>query len=207
MSAHLTSQRILIARAVLALIWAAAVVVAIGDRVPTTDAEIPLAAAVLLATYPLIDVVASLAGAHRQPDATPLLVNATISTLAVVGVGATAFGADAAATLTAFGVWAVISGAIQFVLALRGTRQVPMLISGGLSTLAGISFFSAAGMHDAHLAVLGGYMAVGAALYLVSARRLAWPERPARARSPTAPPARPRPSRQTRAGTSATQRG
>jgi hypothetical protein len=171
LSAHLTSQRIVVARAVLALIWAAAVVVAIGDRVPTTDVEIPVAAAALLAAYPLIDVLASLAGAHRQPDATPLRVNATISTLAAVSVGATAFAADAAATLTAFGAWAVVSGAIQFVLALRGTRQVPMLISGGLSTLAGISFFSAAGMHDAHLAVLGGYMAVGAVLYLVSARR------------------------------------
>ena len=45
-----------------------------------------------------------------------------------------------------------------------------MLISGGLSTLAGISFLSAAGMDDAHLAMLGGYMAVGAALYLVSPR-------------------------------------
>jgi hypothetical protein len=59
---------------------------------------------------------------------------------------------------------------MQLVLALRGSRQVPMLVSGGLSTLAGISFLSAAGMHDAHLAVLGGYMAGGAVLYLVSAR-------------------------------------
>lgn len=173
LTAHLSSHRIVIARAVLALIWAAAVVVAIGDRVPTTYAEIPIAPAALLTAYPLIDVVASLAGAHRQPEPTPLRVNAAISTLAAVGVGATAFGADAGATLIAFGVWAALSGAIQFVLALRGTRQVPMLISGGLSTLAGISFFSAAGMHDAHLAVLGGYMAVGAVLYLVSARRLA----------------------------------
>ncbi len=154
----------------LALIWAAAVVVAIGDRVPTTDAQIPVAAAALLAAYPLIDVVASLASAYLRPDATPLRVNATISALAAVGIAATALGADAAATLTAFGVWAVVSGAIQFVVALRGTRQVPMLISGGLSTLAGISFLSAAGMHDAHLAVLGGYMAVGAVLYLVSTR-------------------------------------
>ena len=170
MSAHLTSPRIVVARALLALIWAAAVVVAIGDRVPTTDAEIPVAAAALLAAYPLIDDVASLATAHRQPDRTPLRINATIGTVAAVGVAATAFGADAAATLTAFGVWAVVSGAIQFVLALRGTRQVPMLISGGLSTLAGISFLSAAGMRDAHLAVLGGYMAVGAVLYLISTR-------------------------------------
>lgn len=173
MSAHQSSQRIVIARAVLALIWAAAVVVAIGDRVPSTDAELPVAAAALLAGYPLIDVVASLAGAHRRADATPLRVNAAISALAALAVGATAFGADASATLIAFGLWAVVSGAIQFVLALRGTRQAPMLISGGLSTLAGISFLSAAGMHDAHLAVLGGYMAVGAVLYLASARRRA----------------------------------
>ena len=171
MAAHPSSQHLSVARAVLALVWAAAFVVAIGERVPTTDAEIPSAAAVLLAAYPLIDVAASLASARRHPDATALRVNATISAIAAVSIGATALGSDAGATLTAFGVWAVVSGAIQFVLALRGTRQVPMLISGGLSTLAGISFLSAAGMHDAHLAVLGGYMAVGAVLYLVSARR------------------------------------
>jgi uncharacterized membrane protein HdeD (DUF308 family) len=170
LSAHLTSQRIIIARAVLALVWATALVVAIGDHVPTTDAEMPAAAAALLAAYPLIDVIASLVQAHRGPDATPLRVNATISTLAAVGVAATAFGADAAATLTAFGIWAVVSGAIQFVLALRGNRQTPMLISGALSALAGISFLAAAGMHAAHLGVLGGYMAVGAVLYLVSTR-------------------------------------
>jgi hypothetical protein len=168
MSARPSSQRIVIARAVIALLWAAAVVVAIGDRVPTTDTEIPVAAAVLLAAYPLIDVVASLAAAHLRPDATLLRVNAAISTLAAVAIGATALGADAGATLTAFGAWAAISGALQLVLALRGDREVPMLISGGLSTVAGLSFVSAAGMHDAHLAALGGYMAVGAVLYLVS---------------------------------------
>ncbi|HEY6762171.1 MAG TPA: hypothetical protein VI318_21915 [Baekduia sp.] len=145
--------------------------IAIGDRVPTTNTDIPIAAAVLLTLYPLIDVVASLAGARRQPHATALRINAATSLLAAVAVGATAFGSDAGAALVAFGVWAAVSGAMQFVLALRGSRQVPMLISGGLSTLAGVSFLSAAGMRDAHLAVLGGYMAVGAALYLVSARR------------------------------------
>jgi hypothetical protein len=171
LSAHPSPQRIAVARATLAFVWAAGVVVAIGDRVPTTDAEIPVVAAVLLAAYPLIDVVASLASASRQPRATALRVNATISTLAAVGVGATVLGSDAGAALTAFGAWAVVSGAIQFVLALRGTRQVPILISGGLSTVAGISFLSAAGMHHAHLAGLGGYMAFGGVLYLASARR------------------------------------
>jgi hypothetical protein len=159
------------ARAVLALVWAAAIVIAIGDRVPTTDTDIPIAAAALLTAYPLIDVVASLASARLRQHGTALHVNVGVSAVAAVSVGATAFGSDAGAALAAFGAWATVSGAMQFVLALRSSRQVPMLISGGLSTLAGISFLSAAGMHDAHLAVLGGYMAVGAVLYLVSARR------------------------------------
>jgi hypothetical protein len=171
MSAHPSPQRIAIARAVLALVWAAAIVIAIGDHVPTTDTDLPVVAAALLTAYPLIDVVASLANARLQEHRTALHLNAAISALAAVFVGATAFGSNAGAALAAFGAWAAVSGAIQFVLALRGSRQVPMLISGGVSTLAGISFLSAAGMHDAHLAVLGGYMAVGAVLYLVSARR------------------------------------
>jgi hypothetical protein len=169
-SAHPSPRRIAIARAGLALVWAAAIVITIGDRVPTTHTDIPFAAAALLTAYPLIDVVASLAAASSQPHGTALRVNAAISALAAVAVGATTFGADAGAALAAFGAWAVVSGALQLGLALRGSRQVPMLISGGLSTIAGISFLSAAGMHDAHLAVLGGYMAVGAVLYLVSAR-------------------------------------
>ena len=46
-----------------------------------------------------------------------------------------------------------------------------MIISGGLSTIAGLSFISAAGMDDAHLANLAGYMGLGALLFLVFAFR------------------------------------
>ncbi len=42
-----------------------------------------------------------------------------------------------------------------------------MIVSGGLSTVAGLSFVAAAGEHDAHLAMLAGYAALGAVLYLV----------------------------------------
>jgi uncharacterized membrane protein HdeD (DUF308 family) len=157
---------LLVSRAVLALLWAAALVLAVGDRVPTTDADLPFAVAAILTTYPLIDAGASIVAGLR--------LNAAISAIAAVAVGATAFGADAGATLIAFGLWAAVSGAIQFGVAVHRRRrdggQVAMLISGGLSTLAGISFLSAAGMDDAHLATLAGYMAFGAVLYLVSAR-------------------------------------
>jgi hypothetical protein len=169
-------RRIAIVRAVLALVWAAALVIVVGDEVPSTSSDVPIAAAALLASYPAIDVVASIAGAlGTDASARVLRVNAAIGVLAVVAIGVTAFGFDAGATLAAFGSWAAVSGAIQFAVAvhLRRTeaRQLPMLVSGGLSTIAGLGFLASSGMDDAHLARVGGYMALGALLYLLWAHR------------------------------------
>ena len=168
------SRQVTVARAGLALVWAAALVVAVGSKVPTTDTELPAAAAVILSSYPLIDVIASLMGA-KFADTRALRINAALSAFAVVGISIAAFGSDAGSTLAAFGVWAASSGAIQFGMALhrRRTRrgQLPMIISGGLSTLAGLSFVAASRNNEAKLATLAGYMAFGAVLYLWSARR------------------------------------
>ncbi|WP_270039810.1 hypothetical protein [Solirubrobacter ginsenosidimutans] len=163
-------------RALLALVWAAALVIAVGDEVPTTSSDVPTGAAVLLASYPAIDVVASIAGALRtDASARVLRINAAISALAVAAIGAAAFGSDAGATLAAFGAWAAVSGAIQLGVAvhLRRTegRQLPMIVSGGLSTIAGLSFIASSGSHDAHLAGVAGYMALGAVLFLLWAYR------------------------------------
>jgi uncharacterized membrane protein HdeD (DUF308 family) len=167
-------QRIAVVRALLALIWAAAVVLAVGDDVPTTDTDLPTTAALLVASYPLIDVVASLLGSTFA-DARVLRINAAVSALAVVGIAIAAFGSDAGATLIAFGAWAAVSGAIQLGIAIHRRRaeghQLPMIVSGGVSTIAGLSFIAAAGDDKAHLATLAGYMAVGALLYLLWARR------------------------------------
>ena len=169
-------QRIAIVRALVALVWAAGLVIAVGDQVPGTSSDVPIAAAALLASYPAIDVVASIAGALRTGAATRTLrVNAAIGVLAVVAIGAAAFGADAGATLAAFGSWAAVSGAIQFAVAIHVRRaegrQLPMIVSGALSTIAGLGFLASAGMDDAHLAGVGGYMAFGAVLYLLWAYR------------------------------------
>jgi uncharacterized membrane protein HdeD (DUF308 family) len=176
-----SSRRIAVVRAVLALVWAAALVIAVGDEVPSTSSDVPVAAAALLASYPAIDVVASIAGAlGTDASARVLRVNAAISALAVVAIGVTAFGADAGATLVAFGSWAAVSGAIQLGVAvhLRRTegRQLPMIVSGGLSTIAGLGFLASSAMDDAHLARVGGYMALGALLYLLSAHRRTAPQ-------------------------------
>jgi hypothetical protein len=46
-----------------------------------------------------------------------------------------------------------------------------MLISGGVSTIAGLAFLASSGSDDAHLAGISGYMALGAVLFLLSAHR------------------------------------
>ncbi|HWT95827.1 MAG TPA: hypothetical protein VN238_22695, partial [Solirubrobacteraceae bacterium] len=103
-----------------------------------------------------------------------LRLNAAIGALAAVAVGIAAFGADAGATLAAFGTWAAVSGALQLGVALHRRaegHQLPMIVSGALSTLAGLSFVAAAGKTDASLASLSGYMVFGAVLFLVWAAR------------------------------------
>ena len=168
-------QRIAVVRAALGLVWAAALLIVVGDEVPSTSSDVPIAAAALLTTYPAIDVVASIAAALGTHASGRLLrINAALSAFAVAAIGAAAFGADAGATLVAFGAWAAVSGAIQFGVAVRRRaegRQLPMIVSGGLSTIAGISFLAASGMDDAHLATVAGYMALGALLYLLWANR------------------------------------
>ena len=169
-----TPQRIAIVRATFALLWAAALVIVVGDKVPTTASDVPTGGALLLASYPLIDAIASLAGSAFA-DSRVLRANAAISTVAAVAIGIAAFGSDAGSTLAAFGAWAVVSGAIQLAIAIHRRRaegrQLPMIVSGGLSTIAGLSFLAASGNDKAHLATLAGYMALGALLFLLWARR------------------------------------
>jgi hypothetical protein len=169
-------RRIAFVRAVLALVWAVALVIAVGDEVPSTSSDVPIAAAALLASYPAIDVVASIAGVlGTDASARVLRVNAAVSSLAVAAIGAAAFGSDAGATLAAFGSWAAVSGAIQLGVAVHRRRtegrQLPMIVSGGLSTIAGLGFVASSGMNDAQLARIAGYMALGALLYLLWAHR------------------------------------
>lgn len=180
--------RIAPVRAAIALAWAAALVVAVGDRVPTTASAVPTTAALLLAAYPLVDVVSSLVEALSpagRRSTRVLAVNAAIGAAAAAGTALAAFAGDAGATLVVFGAWASLSGAIQLGVALRrrrdGDPQWPLIVSGGLSTVAGLSFVAAATDHDARLATLAGYAALGAVLYLVSTVRA---RAAARARAP-----------------------
>jgi uncharacterized membrane protein HdeD (DUF308 family) len=77
--------------------------------------------------------------------------------------------------LVVFGTWAFASGAIQLANAVRrrraGIGEVPMIISGALSALAGISFVASSGADDPSLTPLAGYAALGAVPFLLWAYR------------------------------------
>jgi uncharacterized membrane protein HdeD (DUF308 family) len=166
-------RRIARLRAVAALAWAVAAALAFGgDAGPDLSAGL----AALVTAYPAIDVVASLAEAALGGARARLLqVNAAISALAVAALAAAAFGSDAGAVLAVFGAWALLSGALQLAAALHrrraGGRETPMIVSGVLSALAGLSFLASSGGDDPSLTPLAGYAALGAVLFLVWAYR------------------------------------
>jgi uncharacterized membrane protein HdeD (DUF308 family) len=164
-----TPRRIARLRAVVALAWAVAIAVAAGDDAGP-DLSVGLAA--LVTAYPVIDVVASLAAPGRSRLSQ---VNAAVGAVAVAALAGAAFGSDAGAVLAVFGAWAFASGAIQLATAVRrrraGGRELPMVVSGALSALAGLSFVASSGGEDPSLTPLAGYAALGAVLFLVWARR------------------------------------
>lgn len=175
LAAPSVARRIARVRAVAALVWAAAVALVAGDD---RGSSLPAGLAALVAAYPAIDVTASLAEAARAGGRARLLqVNAALGALAVVGLAAAGFGADAGTVLAVFGAWAVASGAIQLATAVHrrraGTRELPMIVSGGLSTVVGLSFVAGSGAADPTVMPLAGYAAFGAVLYLLWAYRTA----------------------------------
>jgi uncharacterized membrane protein HdeD (DUF308 family) len=88
-----------------------------------------------------------------------------------------------AAAITAFGVWAIVTGAVMIYLAVRRQRplggQWPLIISGAGSVLAGTTFVGWTGSAAAGLGALAQYSAGGAIWYLLTAL---WLTRAARSR-------------------------
>lgn len=170
------ASHVALVRALFALVWAAALVAVVGGGTTSTSSDVPTGAAALIASYPVIDVLASIVTARGMgASGRGLRINAALSSLAVAAIVATAFASDVSAVLVAFGAWAAVSGAIQFARAVRHHRsqgrRLPLIVSGGVSTIVGISFIAASGKDDVHFTMVAGYMAFGALLFLLSARR------------------------------------
>ncbi|WP_343633927.1 DUF308 domain-containing protein [Roseateles sp.] len=169
-------SKLYLCRGLLALLWAAAFA--------RVHATLGPAATALLVSYPLIDAVSSLIdyrALKRDTERRITAFNAALSTLAAIAtVAASAYGP--AAVLAAFGVWAAIAGAAQFALGIRRRgqelgQQWPMLISGGLSFLVGITYCIQATGPMPSLVVLSVYATGGGGFFVIQAGLLAWRSR------------------------------
>jgi uncharacterized membrane protein HdeD (DUF308 family) len=161
-------RRLYFARFGFALVWAVLVF--------TMASSIGALTATLLVLYPLFDVAAAVVDARssRAGAAAGLYVNIAISTLAAVGM-AIALGSGVAGVLRVWGVWAVVAGLVQLVVALRRRAlggQWAMIASGSISVLAGAMFVLMAASAGASLANVAGYALLGGVFFLVSALRL-----------------------------------
>jgi uncharacterized membrane protein HdeD (DUF308 family) len=172
-------------RVVFSLIW---VVLVFTAAASLKSAGTPtVVAAVLLSVYPLWDVIATLlerrmagTGSTSRVSA----INVALGLAATVGMIIAVVSSTVGTALLVFGVWALLSGAIQLVTAIRRWRTVgaqwPMIISGGLSVVAGATFAATSGSATSGLSTLAGYSAFGAFWFLVSVIALSLRTRRAR---------------------------
>lgn len=160
-------------RVVFSLAWVALVTTTSGTL--KSPDEPTAVAAVLLVLYPLWDAAATLLEHRLTGTGSPGRVaraNMALGVAAAAGMTAAVFSTLGTALLV-FGVWALLSGAVQLAVALRRRRAVgaqwPMVISGGLSVLAGAAFAAMSASDDSGLSGIAGYSAFGAFWFLVSA--------------------------------------
>jgi uncharacterized membrane protein HdeD (DUF308 family) len=152
-----------------AIVWA--VLVAL------TAATITPLSATLLVIYPVFDVVAAVID-HRASRATRssalLYANMALSLLAAIGL-AVAAGSGRPAVLLVWGLWAITAGAVQLAVGIARRSlggQWPMILSGGISVLAGLGFALQSGGASASLVGVAGYATLGGVFFLISALRL-----------------------------------
>ena len=157
------------ARFAFAIVWAGLLAANASELNPLT--------VTLLVAYPLFDLGAAVydlrsPGAARQR--VPLLVNLALSLATAIAL-AVAVASGIPDVLRVWGAWAITTGIVQLVVAAqrRGLGgQWPMILSGGISVVAGGSFVAMASGDDASLAALAGYATLGGIFFAASAFRL-----------------------------------
>ncbi|MDH2425996.1 hypothetical protein [Sphaerisporangium sp. TRM90804] len=143
----------------------------------TTASNLGPVAVTLLVLYPLFDVAAAVVDvrASRATGSPALLyVNIAVSLITAVGV-AVACSSGIPAVLRVWGAWAVVAGLVQLVVGVTRRKmggQWPMIISGGISVLAGASFILGASAPNPTLINAAGYAIPGGVFFLISALRL-----------------------------------
>jgi uncharacterized membrane protein HdeD (DUF308 family) len=142
-----------------------------------TGRQLGPVAAVLVVLYPLFDAACAVVDARASGSTSSSWgshLNVAISSLAAIGLGIAA-ASDVPAVLRVWGAWAVVAGLIQLVVGINRRAlggQWPMVLSGGISVLAGTGFLLAAGAANPSLVGVAGYATLGGIFFLVSALRL-----------------------------------
>ncbi|GHE69009.1 membrane protein [Streptomyces spiralis] len=162
-------RRLYVIRFVFAAVWAALLLV--------SGSELTAGAKLLLFLYPAFDVAAAVVDARSARAAGPvkgLYANMAASVLAAVGI-AVAGTSGIADVLRVWGAWAIVSGLIQLLVGVARRPmggQWAMILSGGISVLAGATFIRSATRDDPSLTALAGYATLGGIFFLVSAIRM-----------------------------------
>ncbi|GHO81944.1 membrane protein [Ktedonobacter sp. SOSP1-85] len=156
-------------RAAFALVWALGLLSLV---------TMPVLATFLLIFYPAFDAGSSLYDAYVHRTSKNTLAqktNGVISLLAVLAVlVVTSMGVPA--ILRVFGIWAILTGGIELVTAIRRWKelrgQAVLVFGGAVSIIAGIVFIASAGKPTFGLGSLAGYALMGSWQFLFSALRL-----------------------------------
>lgn len=163
-------QRLYFIRFGFAILWALALFATAATRGPLLTA--------LLVIYPIVDAAAvlwQLRAERRGSSPRPVeWGNVALSIIAAIALGIASAG-PVGSVLAVWGVWALLSGITQLVTALLRRRtggQIPLVISGAISVLAGTSF-AVTGLQGATSATgIGGYAILGGVFFLIAAIRL-----------------------------------
>jgi len=133
-------------------------------------------AAILLIVYPAWDALANFVDLSRNGGTAAnrtQAINVAMSAIATLAVFP-ALKTGMHAVLTVFGIWAILSGALQLGTAVRRWKHVSaqwvMILSGAQSALAGLFFIAQSHASTPPVIVkIAGYAAIGALYFLISA--------------------------------------
>jgi uncharacterized membrane protein HdeD (DUF308 family) len=162
-------RQLYLVRFAFAIVWAVLVF--------ATKSELGALGIALVVIYPLFDVAAAVWDSRSSSDneqVRSLQFNIAISLIAAVGL-AIAGASGVPAVLRVWGAWAIISGIVQLIVAVKRRAmggQWPMILSGSISVLAGANFVASASGTDPKLSGVAGYAVLGGIFFLVSALRL-----------------------------------
>ena len=162
-------RRLYLVRFVFAVAWA----VALWTTATTSG---PLLTTLLI-VYPLFDagaVLWQLRSDDSQGSQVSQRINVAVSILVAIALG-WASTVSIAAALVVWGAWAVGAGIPQLITAIRNRQaggQVPQMLSGGISVLAGLTFLTQGVRGGDNLGMVGDYATVGGVFFLISAIRL-----------------------------------